>query len=92
MQKKKVLIALIAFYSCRSFPIKNLDKISKREPAPEKAAEPAVKSTSKVATEPIPKPATEATSAKYKRSKLTLQQESMNEIIVDENDINNEIF
>ena len=79
-------------FKSRSFPIKNLDKIFKREPAPEKAAEPAVKLTSKVATEPIPKPATKATTAKYKRFKLMLQQEFMNEIIVDEKDINNEIF
>ena len=58
--------------------MKNLDKISTREPTPEPATEP------EVITEPA-----EATPTKHKKSKLKLQQEFMNEIIADKKDINN---
>ena len=46
----------------------------------------------KVAIKPIQKPAAEATPTKYKKSKLKLLQEFMNETIADEKDTNNEIF
>ena len=50
------------------------------------------RSSTGVATEPTPKPATEATPAKNKKSKLKLHQEFTNETIADEKDINNETF
>ena len=66
-------------FKSRFFPIKNLDKIPRHEPA----AEP----TPEVATEPTPKLATEATPTKHKKAKLKLLQEFINEIIADENNV-----
>ena len=79
-------------FKSRLFAIRGLDKIPTRGPTPEKAAEPAAEPTPKVATEPTPKSATEPLPTEHKKSKLKLQQEFMNEIIVDEKYINNEIF
>ena len=66
------------------FPIKNLDEIPTRQPAPQPTPE--------VTTELIPKQPTETTPTKHKKYKLKLQQKFMNKIIADEKDINNAIF
>ena len=68
--KKKLLFSAreksLKDFKSRLFPIKNLDKIPTHQPTPEPAAEP----TTGVAAEPT----------KYKKSKLKLEQENMNEI------------
>ena len=63
---------------------RNLDRVPTSEPTPEKAGEPAVKTTLKVETE--------ATPTKRKKLKLKSQEEFMNEIIADKKDIKTEIF
>ena len=63
---------------------RNLDRVPTSEPTPEKAGEPAAKTTLKVETE--------ATPTKRKKLKLKSQEEFMNEIIADKKDIKTEIF
>ena len=94
IEKKSFLNNLGLLFSAREkalnsfenklFPIKNLGKISTRQPV----AEP----TPEVKTELIPKQPTETTPTKHKKSKLKLQQEFMNKIIAAEKDVNNTPF
>ena len=63
-------------FKSRLFPIKNVDKIPRREPTPKPATEPTAElaaepteTTPKVATEPA-----DATPTKHKKSKLKFQK------------------